>query len=84
MVVNALERYRIARDNAWQWRVELSWVKKLSMAVGMACLIGLLAQVRMPLPWTPVPITGQTFAVLLAAVLLGRWWGGASLAIYTG
>ncbi len=84
MAVNALERYRIARDNAWQWRLELGWVKKLSVALGMACLIGLLAQARIPLPWTPVPITGQTFAVLLAAVLLGRWWGGVSLAIYIG
>ncbi len=84
MAVNTLERYRIARDNAWQWRRELGWVKKLSVALGMACLIGLLAQARIPLPWTPVPITGQTFAVLLAAVLLGRWWGGVSLAIYIG
>ena len=84
MAVNALERYRIARDNAWQWRRELGWVKKLSLALGMACLIGLLAQARIPLPWTPVPITGQTFAVLLGAVLLGRWWGGVSLAIYIG
>jgi len=84
MAVNALERYRIARDSAWQWRRELGWVKKLSVALGMACLIGLLAQARIPLPWTPVPITGQTFAVLLAAVLLGRWWGGVSLAIYIG
>jgi len=31
-----------------------------------------------------VPITGQTFAVLLAGVFLGRWWGGTSLAIYAG
>lgn len=84
MAVDALERYRIARDNAWQWRRELGWVKKLSMALGMACLIGLLAQARIPLPWTPVPITGQTFAVLLGAVLLGRWWGGVSLATYIG
>ena len=84
MAVNALERCRIARDSAWQWRRELGWVKKLSVALGMACLIGLLAQARIPLPWTPVPITGQTFAVLLAAVLLGRRWGGVSTAIYVG
>jgi biotin transport system substrate-specific component len=84
MAVNTLERYRISRDNAWQWQRELGWVKKLSLALGMACLIGLLAQARIPLPWTPVPITGQTFAVLLAAVLLGSWWGGASVAIYIG
>ncbi len=54
------------------------------MAVGMAGVVGLLAQVRFYLPWTPVPITGQTFAVLLAGVLLGRWWGGVSMAIYAG
>lgn len=84
MAVNALDRYRIARGNAWQWHRELGWVKKLSVALGMACLIGLLAQTRIPLPWTPVPITGQTFAVLLAAVLLGRWWGGVSLVTYIG
>jgi biotin transport system substrate-specific component len=50
----------------------------------MACLAGLLAQVRVVLPFSPIPITGQTFAVLIAGVLLGRWWGGASMAIYGG
>lgn len=50
----------------------------------MAVLTGLLAQTRVYLPWSPIPVTGQTFAVLLAGVLLGRWWGGASLAIYAG
>jgi len=34
---------------------------------------GLLAQVKIYLPWTPVPITGQTFAVLMSGVVLGRW-----------
>jgi biotin transport system substrate-specific component len=38
----------------------------------------------MALPFTPVPITGQTFGVLLAGVLLGKKWGAASLAIYAG
>ncbi|MFC2026934.1 biotin transporter BioY, partial [Chloroflexota bacterium] len=32
--------------------------------------------------WTPVPITGQTFAALMAGVVMGRRWGGVSLAIY--
>jgi len=82
VAVNALDRYRAARDNAWQWRRELGWVKKLSMALGMACLVGLLAQARIPLPWSPIPVTGQTFGVLLAAVLLGQWWGGISMGIY--
>ena len=65
-------------------RYELSVPKKLVLALGMAMLTGLLAQARIYLPWSPVPVTGQTFAVLLAGVLLGRWWGGISLTIYAG
>jgi len=68
--------------DVFRWRYELSIPKKLVLALGMAVLTGLLAQTRILLPWSPVPITGQTFAVLLAGVILGRWWGGASLAIY--
>jgi len=68
--------------NVFRWRCELSIPKKLALALGIAVLTGLLAQARIYLPWSPVPVTGQTFAVLLAGVLLGRWWGGASLAIY--
>lgn len=34
-------------------------------------LLILCAHIIIPLPWTPVPITGQTFGVLLIAVLLG-------------
>ncbi len=84
MAVSTLERWRMARYNAYQWRYGLSLIKKIALALGMACVIGLLAQIRMPLPWTPVPITGQTLGALLAGVLLGQWWGAASLAIYAG
>ncbi len=77
---------RITRTkyDVFRWRYELAIPKKLALAVGMAALTGLLAQVRFVLPWSPVPITGQTFAVLLVGVLLGRWWGGASMAIFAG
>ena len=70
--------------DVFRWRYELSIPKKLALAGGIACLTGLVAQIRVLLPWSPVPITGQTFAVLLAGVLLGRWWGGISLAVYGG
>jgi biotin transport system substrate-specific component len=40
--------------------------------------------VRIPLPFTPVPLTGQVFAVLLAGVALGGFYGGLSQAIYVG
>ena len=73
-----------AKYDVFRWRYELSIPRKLALALGVACLVGILAQVRFTIPWSPVPITGQTFAVLLAAVLLGRWWGGISMAIYGG
>ena len=72
------------RYEVFRWRYELSLPRKLALAVGIAGLTGLLAQARIPLPWSPVPVTGQTFAVLIAGILLGRWWGGISLAIYAG
>ena len=73
-----------ARYGVFRWRYELSVPKKLALVIGIAGLTGLLAQTRILLPWSPVPVTGQTFTVLLAGVLLGRWWGGISLAIYGG
>lgn len=84
MAISAVDRLRLARDEAYHRRSELNIAKKLGLALGMAVVIGLMAQVRLPLPWTPVPITGQTMAVLLAGILLGHWWGGISLAIYAG
>lgn len=66
----------------FRWRYDLNIVKKIALALAMAALTGLAAQARFKLGWTPVPITGQTFAVLLAGVLLGRSWGGVSQAIY--
>ena len=77
-------RINQTKYDVFRWRYEISIPKKLALAVGIACLTGLMAQVRFPLPWSPVPVTGQTFAVLLAGVLLGRWWGGISLGMYAG
>jgi biotin transport system substrate-specific component len=84
MAVSAWERWQMTRYNAYRWRDELSLIKKIALVMGMAAVTGLAAQVRVPLPWTPVPITGQTLAALLAGVLLGRWYGGLSMAAYAG
>jgi biotin transport system substrate-specific component len=70
------------RHDVFRWRYELTIPKKIALALGIACLVGLLAQVRFYTPWSPVPITGQTFSILLAGVVMGRWWGGISLAVY--
>jgi biotin transport system substrate-specific component len=45
-------------------------------------LITVSAQVSIPLPFTPVPITGQTFAVLLVGASLGTVRGGGSALLY--
>jgi len=45
-------------------------------------LLVLCAHLVIPLPWTPVPITGQTFGVLLVAVLLGARRGAITLVLY--
>ncbi len=45
-------------------------------------LLVLCAWIALPLPWTPVPITGQTFGVMLVAVLLGSRRGALVLGLY--
>ena len=56
--------------------------RDLALIVGGCLLVALLAQVKIPLGFTPVSITGQTFAVLLVGAMLGGWRGGAALALY--
>ena len=51
-------------------------------ALAFAGLTGLGALLVIPLPFTPVPITGQTFVVLLSGFLLGRKYGPLSQAFY--
>lgn len=53
-----------------------------ALVFGGCLLVALLAQVKVPLGFTPVPITGQTLAVLLVGASLGRWRGGAALLLY--
>lgn len=77
-----LDRYRKARRRFHAYRREADVVRLTALAVGFAALTGVAAQVRVPLPFTPVPITLQTFAVLLAGLVLGGRVGGMSQAIY--
>jgi len=60
----------------------LDWVKSASLVVAFSLLVALSAQVVVPLPFTPVPITLQTFAVLLTGALLGSRLGALALAAY--
>ena len=53
-----------------------------ALVAGFALLVALLAQFAVKLPFTPVPITGQTLGVLLAGGALGANRGAASLGLY--
>jgi len=50
--------------------------------IGFSLLTALLARLRIPLPFTPVPITGQTLGVLLAGATLGARRGFLSQVLY--
>ena len=56
--------------------------RDLVLMVGFAGFVAVFAQIAIRLPWTTVPITGQTFAVLVTGGTLGAWRGGGSLTIY--
>jgi biotin transport system substrate-specific component len=62
--------------------VPAAWVRNVVLVVGAAVLVALSAQIAIPLPFTPVPLTGQTFAVLLAGAVLGSVRGMASMLLY--
>jgi len=57
-------------------------VRDLLLVVGAAGFVGALAQISIHLPFTPVPITGQTLGVLLAGTALGWRRAAASMALY--
>ncbi|MCX6139940.1 MAG: biotin transporter BioY [Candidatus Kapabacteria bacterium] len=56
----------------------------VALSVYGALVIVALTQIRIPLPFTPVPITGQTFAVILWPLLFGRNVGLGSIGLYLG
>jgi len=59
-----------------------AWGRDAFLALAFSLLTALSAQAVIPLPFTPVPITGQTFAVLLTGALLGPRLGAMTLALY--
>ena len=50
--------------------------------VSSAGLVGIAAQAAIPLPFTPVPLSLATFAVLLIGAALGPVRGGLSMMVY--
>ncbi len=54
----------------------------LGLIVGASVVTALAAQVAVPVPWSPVPITGQTFAVTLTGAVLGARRGFLAQLLY--
>ncbi|GGX54796.1 biotin transporter BioY [Streptomyces fructofermentans] len=59
-----------------------SRVRDAVLVAGGAALTGVAAQIAVPVPGSPVPVTGQTFAALLVGTALGARRGLLSLAVY--
>lgn len=57
-------------------------VATATLVVGFALLTAVCARITIPLGFTPVPITGQTFAVLITGAVLGSRAGAASQLLY--
>ena len=62
------------RSSAWLYEISLVIVGSLLMAAS--------AQLAIPLPFSPVPITGQTFAVLLIGAAYGSRRGALAMIAY--
>ena len=63
-------------------RQRVALLYDLALIGGGSLFVALAAQIAIPLPFSPVPITGQTLAVLLVGALLGSRRGACSLLLY--
>lgn len=59
-----------------------SRVRDIALVVGGAALTGIAAQISVPVPGSPVPVSGQTFAALLVGTALGARRGFLALGLY--
>jgi len=82
MAITIYQNYLKLLIKYYEWRSKIEIWEKLIFSFIGAFLIGITAQIKINLPWTPVPIVGSTFGVVLTSVLLGRNWGAISTIIY--
>lgn len=62
--------------------IHSAWIRDVVLVAFSVAFIAGAAQVSIPLPFSPVPLTGQTFAVLLTCASLGAWRSVVSTSMY--
>jgi biotin transport system substrate-specific component len=70
------------RTLAERWFPARTAWRDLLLVMGGAALTALFAQLSLRLPFTPVPLTGQTFAVLVTGAVLGTRRGVSAQIVY--
>ena len=61
---------------------DASMVQKMALSILFAVILAVASQIKIFLSFTPVPINLGTFAVCMAGMTLGGFWGFISVAIY--
>ncbi len=76
----------VLADAIFPWTLRRTRAQRLGvdalLILSGSLFTALMAQIAIPLPFTPVPITGQTLAVLLVGAALGSRRGALSMATY--
>ena len=74
---------QIAAQPAASLKAALSTTRGRAVGIVLGSLfVALCAQIAVPLPWTPVPMTMQPFGVLVVGLLLGPWVGAGAMMAY--
>ncbi len=67
---------------SWGGSSVSKWVLEASLILSGSLIVAASAQLQYLLPFTPVPVTGQTLAVLLAGATLGSRRGALAMGAY--
>ena len=69
-------------SRAWRKNSAAKGVLEVGLVLGGSVVVAMFAQLQYVLPTTPVPITGQTLAVLLVGAALGSRRGALAMGAY--
>src|ERR1700722_11927600 len=77
-----MEEIGVKQDGLGAWQAPRVGWKSLTALVGATALVAVCAHIAVPLGFTPVPVTMQTFAVLLLGLLFSPGAAFACLTLY--